>query len=448
MDTIAAISTPNAAGGIAMIRISGRDALNVAEAVFQPLNGRRVTQMDGYTCAYGTVTENNTVLDDAVLTVFRAPHSYTGEDTAEITCHGGIYVTKRILQLVFAAGASPAGPGEFTKRAFLNGKLSLTQAEAVMEVIQAEGEYALRQASVAREGKLGKEMRGITDQLVSLLAALSYWMDDAEEEPPELEHDTLMQNLKDIKEHMFSLSRHYQNGRILREGIKTVLLGLPNAGKSSVMNWLCGSERSIVTSIPGTTRDVVREYIRLDDFTLVLSDTAGIRETGNEIEAIGITQAKRETDEADLILYVVDAAAGLSEYDRNLLKELKDRRVVVLWNKTDLTEAEAPELPYLVVECSAPNERNTKKLSDVLTKLFSEIQFSGVPSVMNERQNQLIIKASGFLDSALQGLSQNVPLDLLYTDLELAAKQLQEIEGEHIADDTVDAVFSKFCVGK
>ncbi|MBQ5334955.1 MAG: tRNA uridine-5-carboxymethylaminomethyl(34) synthesis GTPase MnmE [Oscillospiraceae bacterium] len=448
MNTIAAISTPNAAGGIAMIRISGSEALTVAERVFQPVNGKKITEMQGYTCVYGSVSENGTVLDDAVLTVFRAPHSFTGEDTAEITCHGGIYVTKRILSLVYAAGASPAGPGEFTKRAFLNGKMSLTQAEAVMDVIRAEGEYALRQASMAREGRLGTEMRALSGQLVSLLAALSYWMDDAEEEPPELDHSTMLKTLNDMQERMFALSNHYRDGRILREGIRTVLLGLPNAGKSSVMNWLCGSERSIVTAIPGTTRDVVREYIRIDDFTLVLSDTAGIRETGNEIEAIGIAQAKRESDQADLILYVIDASAGFSDYDRMLLNELEGRHVVVLWNKTDLTENPPPQLPFPVVECSAPSETDTRKLSSVLTDLFSEIRFSAVPSVMNERQNQLILKSAEHIGNAINGLEQNIPLDLLYTDLELAAKQLEEIEGEHIAEETVETVFSKFCVGK
>lgn len=448
MDTIAAISTPNAPGGIAMIRISGADAVRVAARVFQPANGQCVADMRGYTCAYGTVSEDGTALDDAVLTVFRAPHSFTGEDTAEITCHGGIYVTKRILQLVLRAGAVPAAAGEFTKRAFLNGKISLTQAEAVMDVIRAEGEYALRQATLAREGRLGREMRSLTDSLVGTLAALSYWMDDAEEFPPELETETLRQKLSEIKERMFSLSQHYRDGRVLREGIRTVLLGLPNAGKSSVMNWLCGSERSIVTEIPGTTRDVVREYVKIDDFTLVLSDTAGIRETGNTIESIGISQAKREAEQADLILYVVDASAGLSDYDRELLSGLHDRCVVVLWNKTDLNAAPAPELPFPVVECAAPSEHGTEKISSVLNELFSEIRFSGVPSVMNERQNQLVLRSVDALEQVLGGLRDGVPLDLLYADLELAAKHLEEIDGEHISDEVAETVFSRFCVGK
>lgn len=448
MDTIAAISTPNAPGGIAMIRISGPDAVQIAAAVFQPANRQDIRQMRGYTCVYGNVSDGGTTLDDAVLTVFRAPHSFTGEDTVEITCHGGIYVTKRILQLVLEAGAVPAGAGEFTKRAFLNGKLSLTQAEAVMDVIRAEGEFALRQATLAREGRLGQEMRSLTDELVGTLAALAYWMDDAEEFPPELQPDRLKQKLGEIKERMFSLSAHYQNGRVLREGIRTVLLGLPNAGKSSVMNWLCGSERSIVTEIPGTTRDVVREYVKIDDFTLVLSDTAGIRNTDNQIESIGIAQAKRESEQADLILYVVDSAVGLSDYDRELLQQLRERCVVVLWNKTDLQALPAPELTFPVVECAAPSEQNTDKISVVLHRLFSEIQYVGVPSLMNERQNQLIQRAASYVERAIAGLDQDAPLDFLLSDLELAGKQLEEIDGEHIADETVEAVFSRFCVGK
>ena len=291
MNTIAAISTPNAVGGIAMIRISGEDAIAAASKIFVPAGNVKVTEMRGYTCAYGWIADGDRRLDDVVLTVFRAPHSYTGEDTVEITCHGGIFLSKQILSLLLHCGCEPAGAGEFTKRAFLNGKLSLSQAEAVMDVIRADGDAALRQANLAKQGKLHERMFLISERLVDMMSAFAYWLDDAEEMPPELERSSLLQELSALHAELRQMSADYQNGRILREGIRTVLLGRPNAGKSSVMNWLCGMQRSIVTDIAGTTRDVITEQVKIGDFTLLLSDTAGLRETENAIESIGVSQA-------------------------------------------------------------------------------------------------------------------------------------------------------------
>ena len=249
MHTIAAISTPEAPGGIAMIRISGDQAIQIAEHIFASYNHLTISEMTGYTCAYGNILDKGERIDDVVPTVFRAPHSFTGEDTVEITCHGGLYVSKRILRLLFQNGAKPAEAGEFTKRAFMNGKMSLSQAEAVMDIISADGEAALKQANLAKDGYLGRQMSDIADRLIDFMSALAYWMDDAEECPPELERDTLSASLNEIKQQLDQLASDYQNGRIIREGIQTVLLGRPNAGKSSVMNWLCGTDRSIVTDI-------------------------------------------------------------------------------------------------------------------------------------------------------------------------------------------------------
>ncbi len=448
METIAAISTPNAPGGIAMIRISGDRALDVAAAVFQPVGAQKVKEMRGYSCAYGYVYDGDERLDDVILTVFRAPHSYTGEDTAEITCHGGIYLSKRILRLIFAAGAAAAGPGEFTKRAFLNGKMSLTQAEAVMDVIAAEGEAALRQAETAREGRLGREMQRASEELVSLLAALAYWMDDAEEFPPELEHSALIAKITQIRDNLTSLSANYDNGRMVREGIRTVFLGLPNAGKSSLMNLLCGSRRSIVTDIPGTTRDIVREYVKINEFTLILSDTAGIRESADEIEAIGVADAMHEAEQADLIFYVIDSTNSASEYDRELLNQLNGRRVLVLWNKTDRTETPPPDLPFPVLPTNALDVSTTDTIYHALHEMFADACFSNQPCVMNERQNQLVLQAISALSSVLTALKQNAPLDMLFFDLESAANLLEQIEGTNVSDSVLDEVFSKFCVGK
>lgn len=448
MNTISAISTPDAAGGIAMIRISGADSIRIADEIFTAANHIKVTEMRGYTCAYGTVSDGQEPIDDVVLTVFRAPHSYTGEDTVEITCHGGIYLTKRILMTVYLHGAEPAGPGEFTKRAFLNGKLTLSQAEAVMDLIQADGASALRIAQYAKEGKLGREMHEISSELVDLMSALAYWLDDAEECPPELERTTLTAKLTAIRRKLHDMSARYQDGLVLRNGIRTVLLGKPNAGKSSVMNWLCGTNRSIVTDIAGTTRDVITEQVKIGEFTLLLSDTAGLRETDNTIESIGISQAYQALDQADLVLYVADANAGMTDEDTELLEKCAGHHTVLIWNKTDLSDSAPPEIQIPTVQIAAIYEKSTDQLRDVLRQIFA--QTAGAPGAipLNERQNLLIQQAAQAVRAGIEVAESGNELDMMYADLETAASYLREIEGENVTDDVINGVFSKFCVGK
>ncbi|MBP0966289.1 MAG: tRNA uridine-5-carboxymethylaminomethyl(34) synthesis GTPase MnmE [Oscillospiraceae bacterium] len=448
MNTIAAISTPDAAGGIAMIRISGEDAIRIADEIFTASNHIKVTEMRGYSCAYGTVSDGQEILDDVVLTVFRAPHSYTGEDTVEITCHGGIYLTKRMLLTVYLHGAEPAGPGEFTKRAFLNGKLTLSQAEAVMDLIQADGAAALRTAQYAKDGRLGREMHAISDELVDLMSALAYWLDDAEECPPELERTALTSQLNDIYTKLREMSLRYQDGMVLRNGIRSVLLGKPNAGKSSVMNWLCGTNRSIVTEIAGTTRDVITEQVKIGEFTLLLSDTAGLRETDNAIESIGISQAYQALDTADLVLYVVDANAGMTDEDADLIEKCAGHPLIMIWNKTDLSDAPPPELQIPVVQIAAIFEKTTDQLADVLKDLFLHSGAASGAVPLNERQNLLIVRAAEAVAAGIEIADSGSELDMMYADLETAAGYLREIEGENITEDVIDGVFSKFCVGK
>lgn len=447
METIAAISTPPAVGGIAMIRISGDAALQIAEQMFCANNDVKVTQMRGYSCAYGVVCDGDEMLDDVILTVFRSPHSYTGEDTVEITCHGGLYVSKRILGVLYRLGAAPAGAGEFTKRAFLNGKLSLSQAEAVMDVIAADNAASLRLANIAKEGRLGREMRRISEKITDLLSALAYWLDDAEECPPELKPETLTAQITELQTQIGELSRHYEEGRVVREGIRTVLLGLPNAGKSTVMNWLCGTRRSIVTEYAGTTRDVITEQVKIGEFTLLLSDTAGIRETENPIESIGIEQAYFAMEQADLVLYIVDSARGWSDENAAMLSRCEGKRVILLWNKVDLPHEEPPEVGYPVLACDAIHEPATDMLSIYLRTLFGDAT-SCPMAVLNERQQALLQQADAHLSFALSILSDDAPLDMLYTDLERAAESLRAIEGENVTEDVIDGVFSRFCVGK
>ena len=316
-----------------------------------------------------------------------------------------------------------------------------------MDVIAADGQTALRQANLAKAGRLGRQMREATDELIGILSALAYWLDDAEELPPELENDRLSTQIRAIHEKLSAMLAHYQDGKILRGGIRTVLLGLPNAGKSSVMNWLCGMRRSIVTSIAGTTRDVVTEHVKIGEFTLLLSDTAGIRETENEIEAIGIAQAMETLDTADLVLYVVDASLGLTENDRAMLRQCANRKLILLWNKNDLTDINPPETDFPTVCCSAILDEPTDLLKDTLKNLFPQANF-GQPVIMNERQFSLLNEAISHVSAAEDLLSAGGEPDLISVDLEIAAKLLSEIEGVNVTQETIDGVFSRFCVGK
>lgn len=449
VQTIAAISTPNAHGGIGVIRISGDNAIAIADKAFRSAGGKKPSDMAGYTCAYGNIVDrNNIVIDDIVLTVFRAPHSYTGEDVVEISCHGGIYICKKIISLLFEHGAVPAEAGEFSKRAFLNGKMSLSQAEAVMNAIHAQGEAALREANMARSGRLAAQMRASRTTITELLSAICYWMDDPEETPPELEQGHLTAQINAVAEQLRALSQRYDNGRILREGIRTVLMGAPNAGKSSVMNWLAGINRSIVTDIPGTTRDVITEHIRLGEFTLLLSDTAGLRDTDDAIEAMGVDAAYRQADEAELILYVVDGAVGLCDADRCFLAENAHRRLILLYNKSDIARPPARLPAKHCVVCSAKTGEGFDALTKVLEAMFCSGADIHQPSLVSERQKLLVDRALGCLLQAVSEIDGGYPLDVAYVSLESAANYLAQFDGEVVTDDVIDGVFSRFCVGK
>lgn len=449
MHTIAAISTPNAYGGIGVIRISGDDAIAIADKVFRSAGGKKVSSMAGYTCSYGNIVDaNSIVIDDIVLTVFRAPHSYTGEDVVEISCHGGIYICKKIVLLLFENGAVPAEAGEFSKRAFLNGKMSLSQAEAVMNAIHAQGEAALREANLVRSGQLSAHMKETRGIITEILSAFCYWMDDPEERPPELEQGFIKVQIMKMTETLQTLSCRYENGRILREGIRTALMGAPNAGKSSVMNWLAGINRSIVTDIPGTTRDVITEHIRLGDFMLLLSDTAGLRDTDDAIEAMGVRAAYQQADQAELILYVIDGTVGISDRDRRFLVENSERRMIVLLNKSDISNVAVPQIAQKCVVCSAKTGDGYDDLMKALASLFSFADDMHLPSLASERQKQLVDCALAMLLQASVDIDEGYPLDVVYASLESAANHLAQFDGELVADDVIDGVFSRFCVGK
>ena len=453
MSTIAAISTPNAMGGIAVIRISGEDALGVAEKIFSPFGEKKVADMEGYTCAYGIAHDGEEHLDDCILTVFRAPHSYTGEDIAELSCHGGLYVTRKVLRAALANGAVNAEAGEFTKRAYLNGKLDLTQAEAVMDIISAKGERELKMAESLREGAAFRKAKKCSDKLLKILGDLAAWADYPEEDIPEVRPEVLSEELKSVRDDLSSLIKNYDSGRILREGVATAIIGRPNVGKSTLFNCLSGCERSIVTEIAGTTRDIIEESVRIGDITLRLSDTAGIHETDDVIEGIGVEMAEKMISKSELVIAVFDGSCPLTEDDLYLINKINKNNTVAVINKNDveqfldtsLLEQKIQHIVYL----SAKENTGVNDLYDKIQTIFklNEADFD-TATAANERQKKCIDKALEGIESAISSLEIGEMLDAVNILVDEAEQSLLMLTGEKVTDAVVDEVFSRFCVGK
>ena len=453
MSTIAAISTPVSPGGISVIRISGEDALLIAEKIFNPITSENVKTMAGYTCAYGKIVFNGEEIDDVVLTVFRVPRSYTGENVVEISCHGGIYVTNRILRAIISSGAVPAAPGEFTKRAFLNGKMTLTQAEAVMDIISAQGETAHKCSVAMHEGALFKRIKSVSDRMVKILGELAAWVDYPDEDIADVDENSLLVDLSNILSELKKISSTYDSGRILREGIETAIVGRPNVGKSTLMNLLSGYERSIVTEFAGTTRDVVEESVRLGDVVLRLCDTAGIRNTSDTVEEMGVNLAYKRLDRAELVLAVFDYSQELKHEDFLLTEKLSGKNVIAVINKSDkdpLLDLDFINEHYPEnVLISAKQGNGIDELRGKILKVFraSEID-SSAGIIANERQKRCIDMGISSLKDAVLALSQSETLDAVTVLVDEAEGFLLELTGEKITEAVVDEVFSHFCVGK
>lgn len=454
MSTVAAISTPNAVGGISVIRISGPESFSISDKVFRAFNGKKVSDMEGYTCAYGQIPGNGEKLDDVILTVFRAPKSYTGEDVAEISCHGGMYITRQVLRLVLAAGAELAEPGEFTKRAFLNGKMSLTQAEAVMDVISSNGRNELRYAVALKDGAMFRRISSVKEKIIKILGDLAAWADYPEEEDiPFVDPVTLESDLEDIRRDLSGLSSTYDYGKIIKDGINTVIVGKPNVGKSTLMNCLSGYERSIVTNIAGTTRDVVEEYVKIGELTIRLSDTAGIRNTDDKIEQRGVEIAYGKIKEADLVLAVFDSSEELTDDDRKIIDSLSEKKAVALLNKSD--KERIADVEYLkshfryVIEISAKHSDGIEGLEECLEKMFINEEIDAQSGIIaNERQKVCLDLSLAALNDALEALRSGESLDAVTVVIDEALENLLKLTGESVADSVVNEVFSRFCVGK
>ena len=452
-NTIAAISTANGIGGMGVIRISGENACQVAQNVFKSVSDKNITQMKGYTATFGMVFDGGEPIDEAVALVFKAPHSYTGEDVVEISCHGGLYVTKRVLRAVLKHGAVSAQPGEFTKRAFLNGKMGLTEAEAVMDIISARGKQSAKAALSCMEGKLRQRIDGVRDILINTTAHLAAWADYPEEDIPQIENDNLISTLKNCQNELGSLLKTYDAGKIIREGVNTVIAGRPNVGKSTLMNLLSGCERSIVTNVPGTTRDVIEETVMLGDIPLNLSDTAGIHLTDDPVEKIGVERAKDRILKAGLVLAVFDSSQPLSDDDKALIDLLTDAPALAVINKTDLEQKLDTE--YIkskiknIVFISALMGNGSSELESKVAEIVGTSNLDSSQGILaTERQRTSAENAFNFIKEAINAVNLGITLDAVTVIIEEAINSLLELTGERVTEAVTDKIFARFCVGK
>lgn len=451
---IAAIATAAAPAGLGVIRLSGDNAMAVASQVFRPASAHKSPEtVAGYTALFGHVFDSEGDIDECVALVFRAPHSYTGENVVELSCHGGLYLLQRTLRAVYAAGAVPAQAGEFTRRAFVNGKIDLTRAEAVMDLIAANGRLAAKTALAAREGALYRRMEGVCAALLGAAASLSAFVDYPDDDIPELEPQALTGILADARAALSDLLARYDAGRIVREGVDTVIAGRPNVGKSTLMNLLAGCERSIVTPIAGTTRDIVEETIRLGDVVLRLSDTAGQRTTEDEVESIGVRLARQRMKTAALVLAVFDGSQPLTEDDRELAHAAAEQTTIAIMNKSDLglkiNEEYIRSTFQHVVILSAQQGEGLRELERVVREVTGVAALSDTePLLATERQRACALRCLDCVEEALDALQAGYTLDAVNVSIDGAIEALLELTGERATEAVVQEVFARFCVGK
>jgi len=466
-DTIAAIATAMSPSGIGIIRISGDDALSVIDRIYKSKNNKtKISACQSHTIHYGFIYDGDEKIDEVMVLLMKAPNTYTREDTVEIDCHGGVYVMKRVLEAVIKNGARPAEPGEFTKRAFLNGRIDLSQAESVIDVINSKNDFALKSSLSQLGGAVLGSIRQIREQLLHEIAFIESALDD----PEHISLDGYPQKLRAIVDNEYveidGLLKTSDNGRILKEGINTVIIGKPNAGKSSLLNVLLGEERAIVTEIAGTTRDVLEEHMNLQGISLNIVDTAGIRDTEDVVEKIGVDRAKENAKDADLIMYVIDASAPLDENDDDIMRMIYGRKAIILLNKADLNtilgkdeikkkyseinQLESCDIFPAIIEISAKNGQGIGELEQTLKEMFFEgkISFNDEIYITNVRHKTALNNAYEALKKVKESIDMGMPEDFYSIDLMDAYEELGSITGETIGEDLVNEIFSKFCMGK
>ncbi len=448
--TICAIATPMGTGGISVIRISGSEAINIAEKVFS----RPLKDKSSHTVHYGFIrNEQGETVDEVLLTLMRAPKTFTREDTVEISCHGGVVTTKKVLETVIEAGAVMAEAGEFTKRAFVNGRIDLSQAEAVIDVINAKNEMSQRNAVSQLSGTLSREIKSVRDELVHLCARMQVLIDYPDEDLEDISEDDIRDICKNCAGRINKLMDTTGSGRIVRDGIRTAIVGKPNVGKSSILNALAQEERAIVTDVAGTTRDVIEESITVKGIPLILSDTAGIHETEDAVERIGVKKSKEYIDSADLVIVVLDSTRDIDEDDREVLDLTKDKKRIILINKTDageiITRREFGDNDY-VLEISAKTMEGMDKLSGVISDMcgLGEIEAENGRIITNMRHKTALIGARDALEAVALALEAGMPTDIVSIDIAGAMNSLGEITGESVSESVVADIFHNFCVGK
>lgn len=455
-DTIAAIATAMSNSGIGIVRISGDEALDVADRIFRPKKGsRKVSDMETHTIHYGYVTDGDEVIDEVMLLIMKAPRSYTCEDIIEIDCHGGVLVMKKILETVLKYGARPAEPGEFTKRAFLNGRIDLSQAESVIDVINAQNELALKSSVSQLQGAVLEKIKAIRAVVLHEIAFIESALDDPEHVSLEGYPEQLHEIMSDAHSKVKKLLDSSDNGKMLKEGINTAIVGKPNAGKSSLLNILVGEERAIVTEIAGTTRDILQEQIQIGGIGLNVIDTAGIRDTEDIVEKIGVNKSREYIEKADLIIYVVDSSTELDENDQEIIEAIQNKKAIVLLNKSDLdakTDASVlqTQLSKPILSISAKNNTGIHELETLIEEMFfsGKLSFNDEVYITNIRQKNALAEAQNSLKMVLQSIADGMPEDFFTIDMMNAYEALGTIIGESVGEDLVNEIFSKFCMGK
>ncbi|MFR8104753.1 MAG: tRNA uridine-5-carboxymethylaminomethyl(34) synthesis GTPase MnmE [Clostridia bacterium] len=458
MSTISAISTASGVGGIGIVRMSGEDCFPILEKIFKPKNPQKIEEIPGYHMKYGTIVnpKNEEIIDEVLVSYFKAPHSYTTENMCEINSHGGAIVMRKILELTLENGAELAEPGEFTKRAFINGRIDLSQAESVIDIIQAKSEREVKASVKQLEGYLSEQIHGIKQEILDVLVDVEASIDYPEYDVEEVTNEKALNMLENIKEKLKKLSESFKNGKLVKDGIKTVIIGKPNAGKSSLLNAILREDRAIVTNIEGTTRDTIEEFITVEGIPLKLIDTAGIREAKDEVEQIGIDKAKELANEADLVIAILDASRTLSKEDRDILNIASKKTSLIILNKTDLVQKidekteEIAETNKRVVKISALNKTGIEEIFKEISDLFqfNQINFDNENMITNIRHKNLIDHAINNVEQSIDTLKNKMPIDIIAIYIKNILEDLSNITGENVSEDIIQEIFSKFCLGK
>ena len=456
MSTIASISTAPGVGGIGIIRMSGENTFKILDKIFAPKNPEEIEKIQGYTIKYGYIKDEEKIIDEVLVSYFKAPKSYTTENMCEINSHGGIVVMRKILDLCLKNGADLAEPGEFTKRAFLGGRIDLSQAESIIDIINAKSDREAKEGIKQLEGYLSEKINDIKNDLLEIMTNIEVSIDYPEYDTPYITNNDILKTIENIRNKLDSLKKSFDNGKIIKQGIKTVIIGKPNAGKSSLLNAILKEDRAIVTEIEGTTRDTIEEFVNINGIPLNLIDTAGIREAKDEVEKIGIEKSKKLAKDADLIIAIFDSSKELSKEDLDILNIAKNKKTIIILNKIDLKQIITHEDPKLesfkenIINMSTKNKIGLEELFKKITALFnlSEINLDNDIVITNERHKNLISKAIENLNKAEEILKQGMPVDIIAISLKDVLSNLGAITGEEAGEEIINEIFARFCLGK